>query len=106
MIIDSKETVEKVAFENETPRFMTNTNESCSAKTYALLFADNLGFLPYGWKWHQGTLKNHNKAGKLHCEIGPAIQHKGGLAKGGDEYWYQNGKNHRADGPAAQRSCS
>lgn len=35
--------------------------------------------------------------GKLHKEDGPAIQRSNG-----DEFWYANGKRHREDGPAIE----
>ena len=40
--------------------------------------------------------------GKLHRLDGPAIQRDGGAANGGDEGWYVNGTLHRLDGPALQ----
>jgi hypothetical protein len=41
--------------------------------------------------------------GKLHRLDGPALQSDGGLANVGDEEWYADGKLHRLDGPASQR---
>ena len=40
--------------------------------------------------------------GKLHRVDGPALQWMGGVAAGGHEAWHLNGKRHRVDGPAFQ----
>ena len=46
-----------------------------------------------------GTVRYHNKDGKLHRLDGPALERRNGSKE-----WYQNGEYHRLDGPALERS--
>ena len=102
---------------NYNPFFNDNISEDRIKKSIDILFKEF--YDPPTEIDSEGTKIWKNLKGELHRDNGPAVIYKGGnkywyqngkrhrdndlpavIYKNGDKYWYQNGLRHRVDGPA------